>query len=362
MAGRGLGRRPGQGLSGTPQPEDTMSRQVLAGDIGGTKTNLAVYSIGGEHQLSLVREATFPSKEHGSLDEIVRDFLDHGGEKIDAAAFGIAGPVSGEVVAPTNLPWKEVVASNIAREVGCRRVRLLNDLATTGYGARFLPADQIHVLNAGEKRDGNIAVIAAGTGLGQALLFWDGRRHQPGSTEGGHADFAPRDEIEIEMLRFLMQRFPRVSYERVLSGPGIVNVFRFLDEGLQKPVAPEVRERMKTEDPGAVISSAATDGTCGTCRMALDMFIRIYGAQAGNLALTLMATGGVYVGGGIVTKILPQMTAPADDGSKDSLFMAAFKSKQPFGKLMGEIPVHIILNPKASLIGAAHAAAELCEG
>jgi glucokinase len=238
----------------------------------------------------------------------------------------------------------------------------MNDLATTGYGARFLPADQIHVLNEGKKQDGNIAVIAAGTGLGQALLFWDGNRHQPCSTEGGHADFAPHNELEIELLRFLLQRFPRVSYERVLSGPGLVNIFRFLDEGLKKPVAAEVRERMKSEDPGAVISQAAAEGSCGTCETALDMFIRIYGAQAGNLALTLMATGGVYVGGGIVTKILPGLIAAAPVRGENSAFMAAFKSKQPFAKLMSEIPVHIILNPKASLIGAAHAAAELCEG
>jgi glucokinase len=338
-----------------------MPRHVLAGDIGGTKTNLAVFATNGSKDLSLVREATFPSKQHGSLDEIVREFLARGNEKIEAGAFGIAGPVSGDVVAPTNLPWKDVVAGNIAREIGCRRVRLMNDLATTGYGARFLPPDQIHVLNEGKQQNGHIAVIAAGTGLGQAMLFWDGARHQPCSTEGGHADFAPRDEVEIEMLRFLMQRFPRVTYERVLSGPGIVNIFRFLDEGLKKPVSPEVRERMRTDDPGAVISEAATEGSCGTCSMALDMFIRIYGAQAGNLALTLMATGGVYVGGGIIAKILPRVTAPADGGG-DTAFMAAFKNKQPFAKLMSDVPVRIILNPKASLIGAAHAAAELCEG
>lgn len=339
-----------------------MARHVLAGDIGGTKTNLAVYAAGATRQLSLVREATFSSKEHGSLDEIVRTFLAVGEERIEAGAFGIAGPVSGDVVVPTNLPWEDVVASSIAREIGCRRVRLMNDLATTGYGARFLPAEEIHVLNAGKKRDGNIAVIAAGTGLGQALLFWDGERHQPSSTEGGHADFAPRDEVEIQMLRFLMQRFPRVTYERVLSGPGIANIFHFFDEGLKRPVAPEVREQMKSEDPGAVISRAAAEGSCETCVTALDSFIRIYGAQAGNLALTLMATGGVYVGGGIITKILPRVIAADDDGSNESSFMAAFKNKQPFAKLMSDIPVHIILNPKASLIGAAHAAADLCEG
>jgi glucokinase len=338
-----------------------MPRHVLAGDIGGTKTNLAVWSVTGPHELFLVREETFSSKDHGSLDEIVRDFLGRGSEKIEAGAFGIAGPVSGDVVVTTNLPWKDVVAGNIAREIGCQRVRLMNDLATTGYGARFLPADEIHVVTEGKKQDGNIAVIAAGTGLGQAMFFWDGNRHQPSSTEGGHADFAPRDEVEIEMLRFLLQRFPRVTYERVLSGPGLVNIFRFLEEGLKKPVAAEVRERMKSEDPGLVISSAASDGTCETCVMALDLFIRIYGAQAGNLALTLMATGGVYVGGGIITKILPRVIAPRD-GEKDTPFMAAFKNKQPFAKLMSDIPVRIILNSKASLIGAAHAAAELCEG
>lgn len=337
-----------------------MPRHVLAGDIGGTKTNLAIYAVEGA-QLSPVREETFPSREHGSLDEIVRAFLSKGTQKIDAGAFGIAGPVSGDVVTTTNLPWKAVVASNIAQEIGCQRVRLMNDLATTGYGACFLPPEEIHVLNEGEKRGGHIAVIAAGTGLGQAMLLWNGRQYQPSSTEGGHVDFAPRDDMEIEMLRFLMRRFPRVTYERVLSGPGLVNIFHFLDEGLNKPVAAEVRERLSSEDPGAVIVRAATDGSCDTCKTALEMFIRIYGAQAGNLALTLMATGGVYVGGGIITRILPHVTAPAGDGSSDSLFMAAFKNKQPFVGLVSKIPVRIILNPKASLIGAAHAAAELCE-
>jgi glucokinase len=326
-------------------------KYVLAGDIGGTKTNLALYSVEAPQRLSLVREASFPSKSYTALEEIVEKFLSAGHQEIAAGSFGIAGPVSGGVVQPTNLPWKVIEAASLARQIGCPRVRLMNDLATTGYGARFLPPEEILVLNEGEQRPGHCAVIAAGTGLGQAMLFWDGKRHRPSSTEGGHADFAPRNAKEIELLQFLLGRFPRVTYERVLSGPGAVNIFRFLDEGLKRPVAPEVRERMKREDPAAVIGRAALEGTCKTCEEVLDMFVSIYGAQAGNLALTVFATGGIFIGGGIVTRILPKMTGGA--------FMNSFRDKQPFAALMAEIPVRIILNPKASQIGAAHAAAEL---
>ncbi len=327
------------------------NKYVLAGDIGGTKTNLAVYSTEGPQQVSLVREASFPSKDYTALEEIVGKFLSAADQEIAAGAFGIAGPVSGGVVQPTNLPWKVVEAVSLARRIGCPRVRLMNDLATTGYGARFLPAEEIHVLNEGKQRTGHCAVIAAGTGLGQAMLFWDGKRHRPSSTEGGHVDFAPRNAKEIELLQYLLGRFARVTYERVLSGPGMVNIFRFLDEGLKRPVEPEVRERMKREDPAAVIGQAALAGTCKACEEAMDMFVGIYGAQAGNLALTIFATGGIFIGGGIVTRILPKMTGGA--------FMEAFGDKQPFAGLMAEIPVRIILNPKASQIGAAHAAAEL---
>ncbi|MGH7819073.1 MAG: glucokinase, partial [Candidatus Binatia bacterium] len=232
------------------------------------------------------------------------------------------------------------------------RVRLMNDLETTAYGALFLPADRVHVLHEGKPRRGNAAVIAAGTGLGQAFLYWDGRRHHPMSTEGGHTDFAPRDEMEIGLLRFLRKHYSRVSYERVLSGPGLHNVFRYLIEELGKPVEPDVAERLRTaEDPSAVIGEAGVAGRCRTCEEAVDLFVGVYGAQAGNLALSGLAVAGVYVGGGIVTKMLPKVVS--------GRFMDAFISKGRYVEMMSEVPVRIILDPKTSLLGAAQAACDL---
>jgi glucokinase len=331
-----------------------MPVHVLAGDIGGTKTNLAIYAVAGVRHLSPLREASFPSRQFSSLGDIVRTFLASGTERVAAAAFGIAGAVHGEVVVPTNLPWAAVEAGNLSSEIGGGRVRLMNDLATTAYGALFLPPDEIHTLNPGQPKAGNRAIIAAGTGLGQAVLFWDGTRYHPSSSEGGHADFAPRTETEIALLQFLLTEYARVSYERVLSGPGAFNIFRFLDVALKRPVAPVVREGLKNaENPSAVVGEAAMAGTCRTCEEVLDLFVSIYGAQAGNLALSTMAVGGVYIGGGIVTRILPKITT--------GTFMQAFVAKQPFAELMADVPVRIILNTKTSQLGAAHAAAELVE-
>jgi glucokinase len=326
-----------------------MAVTILAGDVGGTKTNLALYAADGGG-LTLVGEASFSSADHAGLDSLLRAFLSTAREPIAAAAFGVAGPVFGGVVVPTNLPWR-VDAAHLAAAIGCPRVRLVNDLEATAYGALFLPPDQIDTVNAGRSRAGNRAVIAAGTGLGQALLVWDGRRHAPHATEGGHADFAPRTEVEIELLRFLAARYRRVTYERVLSGPGLVNIFRFFDEGLGRPVHPEVRERLGRQNPGAVIGEAGVTGLCGTCAEVVDVFLRIYGAQAGNLALTVMATGGVYVGGGIITKLRPRL-APSG-------FLDAYRAKEPYAELVGDIPLHIMLNPKAAQLGAAHLAREL---
>lgn len=327
-----------------------MTRYVLAGDIGGTKTNLAVYAVEGVQRLSLVREASFPSRQYGGLEQVLGEFLANGGERVAAGAFGIAGPVVDGTVTATNLPWT-VEAPALARVLGCERVRLMNDLETTAYGTLFLPPGDLLTLNAGKPRPGNCAVIAAGTGLGQAFVFWDGERHRPAATEGGHADFAPRDEREVALLHFLRQKYARVSYERLLSGPGLVNIFGFLDEGLHRPVAPAVRERLKSADPAAVVGEAGVAGSCPTCAEAVELFISLYGAQAGNLALTVMGVGGVYVGGGIVTKMLPKMTT--------GTFMHSFTAKGRWAAFMADIPVHVILNAKASQLGAAHAASAL---
>jgi glucokinase len=326
-----------------------MATRVLAGDIGGTKTDLAVYRFEEARIARLEDQETFPSREYRGLEEIVHEFLGRRREPLAAAAFGIAGAVlSGEVKA-TNLPWK-LSEERLSEEIGSERVRLLNDLETTAYGALFLGPDELHTLNDGIPRQTHRAVIAAGTGLGQAVLFWDGSGHRPAATEGGHTAFAPRDDREIKLLRFLLERYPRVSWERVLSGRGLFHIFEFLrSEGAS--ALPEVEKRLASEDPAAVVGEAGMRGACPTCEAAVDLFVSLYGAQAANLALTTMALGGVYVGGGIVTKLLPKLTS--------GLFMEAFWNAGRFEPLMRETPVRVILDPKTSLLGAAEIALDL---
>jgi glucokinase len=327
-----------------------MSSILLAGDIGGTKTNLALYAAGSD-ELVPRREQSFPSADYGGLVDLLADFLGPSGETpVSAAVFGIAGPVIDGDVYPTNLPW--VVDDGEVRaflKTSC--VRLMNDLETTALGLLHLPASSFEVLNPGTQRRGNRAVIAAGTGLGQAFLLWDGKRFRPSATEGGHVDFAPRTDLEVKLLNHLRGRFHRVSYERVLSGPGLVNIFEFLVHDVGMAVESEILERMKTEDPAAVIGTAGVEGTSPVCVEALNLFISLYGAQAGNLALATMAVGGVYVAGGIVTRIRPRMA--------NGLFMRAFTDKGRSTKLLEETPVSIVLDAKASLVGAAAAAREL---
>jgi glucokinase len=281
---------------------------------------------------------------------VIARFLGAGAPpEVAAAAFGIAGPVVDDAVVTTNLPW-HIRGSSLREKLGTPHVRLLNDLEATAYGALVLPAEKLQTLNPGVARTGNRAVIAAGTGLGQGLLFWDGARHVPVATEGGHADFAPRDEIEHDLLRWLERKYDgHVSYERTVSGHGLVNIFTFLDEHCRMPVSDAARRRLASEDPAAVIGALGVSGECPTAVAAVERFVSIYGAQAGNLALTVMATGGVYVGGGIVNKLLPVMTSGA--------FVKAFVAKGRYQKLMREIPVWIIRDPDTGLLGAASVAA-----
>ena len=341
---------------------------VLAGDIGGTKTTLAIYQVSQIVQTSqnsaasqgsvqerspkivLVREGSFPSAQYDGLETVLEEFLGQRSERIEAGAFGIAGPVLDGKVATTNLPWAIESASLIER-LGGARVRLMNDLEATAYGALHTPAHEMQTLNQGRHRPGHRAVIAAGTGLGQAFLFWDGHRYHPTATEGGHVDFAPRTEFEDGLLQYMRRQHPTVSYERLVSGPGLVQICNFLVETQQRSLVASVRQRMQTEDPGAVIGQAGLSGECPTCAEVVEIFLGIYGAQTGNLALTVMALGGVYVGGGIITKLLPKV--------RQGPFLQAFLNKGRFSSLMAEIPVQILLNPHTCQIGAAHAAAEL---
>lgn len=305
---------------------------ILAGDIGGTSTRLALFD--GDPTPEALE--VYRSREHDGLEEMVGAFLRAHPAPVERAAFGVAGPVrGGRCVDTTNLAWP-VEGASVAQAAGVAHVRLLNDLEANAYGLAALGPDDLHTLNAGAPdADGNIAVVSAGTGLGQAGLYWDGERHHVFATEGGHVDFAPRNDEEDGLRRFLASELDHVSYERVCSGLGLVNVHRYLAGG--------------RELDAPAITRAALEGD-DTASRALDLMISIYGAQAGNAALTLMATGGVYLGGGFPPRILPRL--------REGGFMRAFVDKGRFRGLLERIPVHVILNDKTALLGAARAAAE----
>jgi glucokinase len=321
---------------------------ILAGDIGGTKTNLGLFDAGGD-PLKLLRHESFPSKEHAGLEAIIGRFMAGEAGPPSAACFGVAGPVlNGRSVTP-NLAWV-VDSDSVARALGLESVTLINDLEAMGYGIGELKPEEMLALNQGEAAEGNAALVAAGTGLGVASLFWDGRRHVPSASEGGHADFAPRNLLEIELLRHMQAKHGHVSCERVLSGPGLFNIYDFLRAYGYAEEDNEIAEAFRTNDPSSVISKAALAGRCKMCVKALDMFAAIYGAVAGNIALTLKAVGGVYIGGGIAPKILEKL--------KDGAFIGAFMDKGRLSPLLATIPVRVILNDKTPLLGAARVAAE----
>lgn len=320
---------------------------ILAGDIGGTKTNLGLFDV-VDDSLRSGRQQSFPSKDHGGLEEIVKKFMADDTRAVTAACFGIAGPVvDGHSVTP-NLPWI-VDSQSLARLLSLGSVTLLNDLEATAYGLAELEPEELLTLNEGERERGNAALVAAGTGLGVASLFWDGDSFSPSASEGGHMDLAPRDELEIGLLRFLLKEYRHVSIERVVSGPGLFNIYRFLSSGGHGEEVPAVRERLEREDPSKVISEAAMAGESELCAKALDMFASFYGATAGNVALLLKATGGVFIGGGIAPKILEKL--------KDGSFMKAFLDKGRLTPLLETIRVQVILNDKTALLGAARVAA-----
>lgn len=318
--------------------------RVLSGDIGGTKTRLAMFEVAGA-QLRSVVERSYPSRDFAALDDLIEDFLGAGDSRPDAAAFGIAGPVRDNVVDVTNLPWR-ISAAELAARFRIPRVALLNDLEANAWGLRALGEKDFHTLNAGvENPEGNAAIIAAGTGLGEAGLYRDGGRYRPFATEGGHADFSPGSELEIELLRFLMARYGHVSWERLVSGPGLVNIHDFLVHYRKHAVPDWLRDDMQADDPAAAISRAAQTGRDALCVEALALFVRLYGVEAGNLALKMMASGGLYLGGGIAPKILESLEGGA--------FMDAFRAKGRMQGLLEHMPVRVILNDRTALYGPA---------
>lgn len=321
---------------------------VLAGDIGGTSTRLAYFDM-ANGKLKLLAEGRFPSREAASLEEIAVNFAGEHGLKAERACFGIAGPVrQGRVVTP-NLPWS-ADAAELARTLGIPEVRLVNDLEANAYGIDLLSPEDFAVLNPGvPDPTGTIAVVSAGTGLGEAVAYWDGAAHRPLPGEGGHADFAPRNELETQLLLYLRSKHGRVSTERVVSGPGLCNIYRFLLDFRHLPETPAIAEEMRKGDPAAVITRAALAGECHICMEVLDLFISLYGAEAGNVALRSLATGGVYLGGGIAPKIIERLKGPG--------FMLAFTTKGRLSPLLETIPVRVILNDRTALLGAGRCAA-----
>ncbi|HEV3205829.1 MAG TPA: glucokinase [Terriglobales bacterium] len=321
---------------------------ILAGDIGGTNARLAYFQP-QNGRFQLVSERVFPSRDHRGLGEIVTQFLDESGTRPEAACFGIAGPVRNGRVETSNLPWV-IEQSVLANQIHLAATLLINDLEASAWGIGALGIEDLVTLNPGAGSvAGNQAVVAPGTGLGEAGLFWDGSRHHVFACEGGHTDFAPRGELQIELLRFLATKFGHVSYERILSGPGLVNVYEFLcASGCGKDSA-ELSAAMKAGDPAAAISQAALTGKDSLAGKALDLWIAVYGAETSNLGLKIMSTGGLFLAGGISPKILPKL--------KGSLFMEAFLDKGRMRPLVEAMPVHVVTNEKAGLLGAARCAA-----
>lgn len=322
---------------------------ILAGDIGGTKTNLAFFTAKDCYRPKFLK--TYKSKENPSLESIVADYLKDHPEKVDRACFGIAGPVINNRCEATNLPWV-VDAKVLSKKLKGKAVWLLNDLESNAWGIEVLKKSDFHVLHDGDaKARGNRAVIAAGTGLGEAVIYWDGKSYHAFGCEGGHCDLAPRTDIEIELLKYLMGRWPQhVSCERVLAGPGFKNVYDFLKSTGRFGAEPAwLTEEMQQGDPSAAITRAGLAGKSDLCARTLDVFVAIYGAEASNLALKSMSTGGIFIGGGIAPKIIEKL--------KDGTFMQAFFAKGRFQNLLKKISVKVILNDKTALFGAAHYAA-----
>lgn len=322
---------------------------ILAGDIGGTKTVLALVQEQADGSLSCLQEQTFASSEHRSFEEILDLFLNRG-QAVEAACFGVAGPVIGGRCQTTNLPWM-LCQEELKSRLDTSRVKLLNDLEAMALGMLHLGAGDLVELNPeAEVQTGNIAVIAAGTGLGEAILVWDGDKHHPMATEGGHCDFAPQTERQVRLLAYLQRLYPdHVSWERVVSGMGFSHLYDFLEESRYAPACPAIPAAAGTGpgiDRNALISRLGIGGEDPLCEEAVRMFAELYGAEAGNLALKGFAVGGIFIGGGIGPKIQPVLESAG--------FLQAFTRKGRFQPFLSKLSVKLALNPRTPLLGAMH--------
>lgn len=316
----------------------------LAGDVGGTKTILALYSTENDRS-ACIKKQVYASQDYQTFTELLADFLSEDvSNPITSVCIGVAGPIVDGDCVTTNLPW--VMRRNeIGAGAGTENVRLLNDLEATAWGLlNSTDKDFVDLNPDGQNRHGNIAVLAAGTGLGEAMIVWDGNAHHVIATEGGHADFAPANDQEIGLLKYLWQRYPgHVSCERLLSGVGLVSIYRYLEKAGCAPADQAIEQQMRERDPAAVIGEAGVDGADPLSVAALTLFCRLYGAEAGNLALKCLPYGGVYLAGGIAAKILPFLTGGD--------FMQGFLAKGRYRPVLQQIPVKVCINTEIALWG-----------
>jgi len=318
---------------------------ILAGEIGATRTRLAAFETEG-NRLNRAVEKNYMSQEHAGLSQIIDAFIKTEGILVHRACFGVAGPVRRGSSKISNLPWI-IDSRDLAKQLRLDSVGMLNDLEAYAYGIDALDSKDFVTLNEGsEDAEGNRAVISARTGLGVAGLYWDGFRHHPFGCEGGHSDFAPRNELEMALLSYLHKKYGRISCERILSGPGIKNIYDFLRDAHKAEEPQWLKDQMATSaDAPALISQLATGGKAPICDQTMSIFVSIYGAETGNVALNFMSTGGIFIGGSVAAKNVPKM--------KDPIFMQSFLDKGRMTPLLKEMPVTIVLNDDSGLIGAA---------
>ena len=325
---------------------------VLAGDIGGTKTNVGIFAR-GRHRPLLKFFESYPSTHFHNLESIIALFLSKFPISPRFACFGMPGPVHNGVCRLTNLTW-ETRESSLKKRFRFTQAKLINDLTATSFAIPLLAKNELHALNRGSgQKDGNLAILAPGTGFGQGLVIHEQGVYIPVPSEGGHVDFGPNNEQEIELLRYLKKKYGHVSLERIVTGQGLAEIYAFFTGRRKDKEDRRILAEMKNADPAMVISRAAINEEAASCKAALHMFVSIFGAAAGNLALVGMTKGGVYLGGGIPPKILPKL--------KDGTFFSSFTDKGRFKGLLENIPIHVILNDKAALMGAASRAFKIAD-
>ncbi|MBS0604793.1 MAG: glucokinase [Verrucomicrobia bacterium] len=321
---------------------------ILAGDVGGTKVRLALFEEKGG--IKFVDEQKFASREFPDLSTLLKKFLENEkGKKISVACFGVAGPVKEGKCKATNLPW-EISAKVLEKDLNIPKVNLINDLEANAWGLRCLSPEEFYTINGGVESIGNQALVSAGTGLGEAGLYWDGKSHRPFACEGGHCDFAPTNDEEIDLLNYLMKLHKHVSYERVLSGPGLYQIYRFLIDTNREKEDPSIAALMQVSEGPRVITEKGGSGECRACARACRIFVELYGSEAGNMALKFFAIGGVFIGGGIAPHLLPFI--------KEGNFIKTFIDKGRLSSVLLQIPVKLVLNEKTALLGAARFAQE----